>query len=195
MAGNGGNYYGDGAHVGAEQFAVDYNRFGAEDHGQPIYAAADGVVVSAGWLDGYGYSVMVVHRFGVRTTYGHLMQHPSVVVGQQVTTATVLGFCGSTGNSTGPHLHFSVRRGEVSLKPEPMEGRSLSDGILLVAGPKLATVQEAPVLADLVRTPAPQIPGVQVAHADALAVIGVTGAVRDGARGGRRRHARQHAAY
>ena len=197
MAGNGGNYYGDGAHVGAEQYAVDFNRFGAEDYGQPIYAAADGVVVSAGWLDGYGYGVMVAHRLGVRTTYGHFMQRPSVVVGQRVTTATVLGFCGSTGNSTGPHLHFSVRRGKVSLRPEPMEGRSLSDGILLVAGPKPAAVQDAPVLADIVRTPAPQAQGVQMAHADAPAAVaaGVTGAVRDAARGGRSRHGRQHAAY
>ena len=197
MAGNGGNYYGDGAHVGAEQYAVDFNRFGAEDLGQPIYAAADGVVVSAGWLAGYGNSVMVAHRFGVRTTYGHFMRRPSVAVGQHVTTATVLGFCGSTGNSTGPHLHFSVRRGKVSLKPEPMEGRILSDGILLVAGPKLAVVQDAPVLADLVRTPAPQTPGVQMAHADAPAMVGagVTGAARDGARGGRSRHSRPHAAY
>ena len=62
-----------------------------------------------------------------------------------------------------------------------MEGRILSDGILLVAGPKLAVVQDGPVLADLVRT-APQTPGVQMAHADAPAMVGAGGlARRDGA--------------
>jgi murein DD-endopeptidase MepM/ murein hydrolase activator NlpD len=187
MAGNGGNYYGDGAHLGAEQFAVDFNRVGAEDNGQPISAAADGVVVSAGWLNGYGNSVIVAHRYGVRTMYGHLLLPPSVIVGQRVTTATVLGFCGSTGNSTGPHLHFSVRRGTTSLKPEPMEKRSLTDGILLVAGPKPAPVEEAPLLADLARSPAAQPAGGQAPAVGAQDIIlaAGAGAPRDEARGGR----------
>ena len=180
MAGNGGYYYGDGTHKGAEEYAVDFNRVGAEDYGQPIYAAADGVVVSAGWLDGYGNSVVIAHRRGVRTTYGHFMLPPSVLIGQMVTTDSVLGFCGSTRNSTGPHLHFSVRRGSVSLKPEPMEGRSLVDGLLLVAGPKPQTVQDRAVLADLVRTaaPRPEAPQYDVMAAAAM--------VNDDAKGGRR---------
>lgn len=154
MAGNGGNFYGDGSHLGAELFAVDFNRTGAEDEGQPIYAAADGLVLSAGWLTGYGNAVILAHRQGVLTTYGHFLLVPRVAAGQHVSTGTVLGLCGSTGDSTGPHLHFSVRCGSVALRPEPMEGRRLADGILLLAAPKPAGAGDEVVLADLLRAPA-----------------------------------------
>ena len=153
MAGNGGSYYGEGAHQGSEYYAVDFNRIDGPALGQPIYAAADGLVIWSGWLDGYGNCVMLSHRFGVVTTYAHFVRPPSVSVGQTVTTATVLGYCGSTGNSTGPHLHFSVRIGDISLKPEPMEGRDLFDGIYIVAGPKPEAAGRTPLLADLLRTP------------------------------------------
>lgn len=183
MAGNGGYYYDQGTHKGAEEYAVDFNRVGAEDYSQPIYAAADGVVVSAGWLAGYGNSVVIAHRQGVRTTYGHFMLPPSVLVGQAVTIDTVLGFCGSTGNSTGPHLHFSVRRGSLSLKPEPMEGRPLVNGLVLVAGPKPQTVLDHPVLADLARTAAPRPVVAQATEDDAPELAAI---LREEARGGRR---------
>ncbi len=71
------------------------------------YAAADGIVQFAGWKGGYGNAVEINHGNGIVTRYGHNHQI-YVKVGQQVTSGTPLGRCGSTGNSTGTHLHFEV---------------------------------------------------------------------------------------
>ena len=76
--------------------------------GTPIRAAAAGTVIHAGWLGGYGNLVVVDHGGGLSTAYGH-QQEIYVSSGQQVDQGTVLGEVGSTGNSTGPHLHFEVR--------------------------------------------------------------------------------------
>jgi hypothetical protein len=182
MAGNGGSYYGDGAHLGSEFYAVDFNRIDGEDAGQPVYAAADGVVEWAGWLDGYGNCVILAHRMGVHTTYAHFQHPPVVSVGEPVTTATVLGYCGSTGNSTGPHLHFSVRVDDVSLKPEPMEGRRLFDGIFIVSRPKPEAAGHTPVLADLLRTPAPELSG-ELLWAGTTTQVAPAGTARGGSTG------------
>lgn len=71
------------------------------------YAAADGVVSYAGWRNGYGNTVEINHGGGITTRYGH---HKSIAVstGQSVTQGTALGVCGTTGRSTGTHLHFEV---------------------------------------------------------------------------------------
>ena len=71
------------------------------------YAAADGIVQFAGVKGGYGNAVEINHGNGITTRYGHFHQL-YVKVGQQVTAGTPLGRCGSTGNSTGTHLHFEV---------------------------------------------------------------------------------------
>jgi murein DD-endopeptidase MepM/ murein hydrolase activator NlpD len=85
--------------------------------GQPIYAAQAGVVVFAGWSDrGYGDLVIVDHLNGWHTFYAHLSQW-NVGCGQQVYTGTVVGLGGSTGNSTGPHLHFEMRYNGVGQNP------------------------------------------------------------------------------
>ena len=76
--------------------------------GTPIRAAAGGTVSHAGWLGGYGNLVVVEHGGGLATAYAH-QQQIYVSVGQTVTQGQVLGEVGSTGNSTGPHLHFEVR--------------------------------------------------------------------------------------
>ncbi len=76
--------------------------------GTPIYAADDGTVVFAGWYGGYGKLVRVVHTSTMQTYYAH-MSTINVQVGQKVKKGEVLGAVGSTGNSTGPHLHFEVR--------------------------------------------------------------------------------------
>jgi murein DD-endopeptidase MepM/ murein hydrolase activator NlpD len=76
--------------------------------GTPIRAAASGTVIYAGWLGGYGNLVVIDHGAGLSTAYGH-QQQISVSNGQQVAQGTVIGEVGSTGNSTGPHLHFEVR--------------------------------------------------------------------------------------
>ncbi|MEI7556900.1 peptidoglycan DD-metalloendopeptidase family protein [Candidatus Chlorohelix sp.] len=79
----------------------------------PIVAADGGVVIFAGWSnDGYGNMVEIAHSNGLYTLYGHF-NSVSVRVGQQVAKGQLLGLEGSTGNSTGPHLHFEVRWGNI----------------------------------------------------------------------------------
>jgi murein DD-endopeptidase MepM/ murein hydrolase activator NlpD len=79
----------------------------AANHGNGVYAYTDGKVVQAGWNGGYGNCVLVDHGNGLKTRYGHLSKI-SVRVGQRVKTGERIGAVGSTGNSTGPHLHFEV---------------------------------------------------------------------------------------
>ncbi len=76
--------------------------------GTPVYAAAAGTVIYAGWLGGYGNLVVVDHGNGLSTAYGH---NSSLVssVGQAVAAGEVIAYSGSTGHSTGPHVHFEVR--------------------------------------------------------------------------------------
>jgi murein DD-endopeptidase MepM/ murein hydrolase activator NlpD len=77
--------------------------------GDGIFAADSGVVVFAGWATGgYGYMVMIDHGNGYQTVYGH-MSVVSVSCGQSVYQGGYIGAIGSTGNSTGSHLHFEVR--------------------------------------------------------------------------------------
>jgi murein DD-endopeptidase MepM/ murein hydrolase activator NlpD len=77
--------------------------------GDGIFAADSGVVVFAGWANGgYGYMVMIDHGNGYQTLYGH-MSVVAASCGQSVYTGSYIGAIGSTGNSTGPHLHFEVR--------------------------------------------------------------------------------------
>ena len=78
------------------------------DFGMEIKAARGGVVSHAGWIDGYGNTVMIEHGDGLVTLYGH-NQSLAVSVGATVKQGQVIAYCGSTGNSTGPHCHFEVR--------------------------------------------------------------------------------------
>jgi len=78
--------------------------------GTPVHAAGAGTVVSNGFSGAYGNRVVVRHRDGLETSYNHLASQ-SVAVGQRVTTSTIIGRVGSTGLSTGCHLHFMTRRG------------------------------------------------------------------------------------
>lgn len=75
--------------------------------GTPIRATADGTVVSAGRRPGYGLAVVIDHEYGRKTLYGHLSQI-KVKVGQRVTKGQIIGAMGSSGLSTGPHLHYEV---------------------------------------------------------------------------------------
>jgi len=76
--------------------------------GTPVLATADGNVVIAGWLRGYGQVVYIDHGNGITTRYGHLSRI-DVTVGQTMKQGQQLGLVGSTGRSTGPHLHYEVR--------------------------------------------------------------------------------------
>lgn len=84
--------------------------------GTPIVAAGAGIVIFAGWLGGYGQLVVVDHGGGVATAYAHMSQIGSSV-GQQVGQGQVIGYVGSTGHSTGNHLHFEVRVNGVARDP------------------------------------------------------------------------------
>jgi murein DD-endopeptidase MepM/ murein hydrolase activator NlpD len=76
--------------------------------GTPIRAAAAGTIIYAGWLGGYGNLVAIDHGNGLSTAYGH-QSSIAVGYGQTVAQGQVIGYVGSTGHSTGPHLHFEVR--------------------------------------------------------------------------------------
>jgi murein DD-endopeptidase MepM/ murein hydrolase activator NlpD len=84
--------------------------------GDPLYAADNGVVTIAGWNGGYGILVELNHGNGFTTRYGHFSQ---LVVGggQTVHQGDLLGYCGTTGWSTGPHLHFEIRKNGVPQDP------------------------------------------------------------------------------
>ena len=87
------------------------------DYGEPILAAQSGTVISAGWIDGYGNTVMINHGGGVVSLYGH-NQSLAVNVGQSVSQGQVIAYCGSTGNSTGPHCHFEILANDEPVDPQ-----------------------------------------------------------------------------
>jgi len=88
----------------------------AASYGTPIYATADGVVIHAGWQSGYGKLVKIQHEFGIETRYAH-QSEIRVKVGQRVSRGEQIGAMGSTGRSTGTHLHYEVRVGGQAVNP------------------------------------------------------------------------------
>jgi murein DD-endopeptidase MepM/ murein hydrolase activator NlpD len=84
--------------------------------GTPIYPVTDGIVSSVGWLDGYGLAIIIQHANGYISMYGHCLSI-RVKKGDLVNKKTVIGQVGSTGRSTGPHLHFSMRRHGRTINP------------------------------------------------------------------------------
>jgi len=80
----------------------------ANQYGTPIKASRTGVVIWAGWKTGYGLCVIIDHQDGYGTVYAH-MSRIAVKSGQKVSAGTVVGYEGSTGWATGPHLHFEIR--------------------------------------------------------------------------------------
>ena len=98
------------AHLGTD--------FGAR-RGTPILAAADGKVIFSGWMNGYGNVIKIRHRDGYVTLYAHQSRRKAKV-GQRVKKGQVIGFVGSTGRSTGPHLHFGVYKNGRPINPMRM---------------------------------------------------------------------------
>lgn len=105
----------------SDTFISDRNHKGldiAANEGTDIYAASDGVVISAGWNSGgYGYMVQIDHMNGYQTIYGH-MSAVFAAENQTVTRGQLIGAVGNTGNSSGPHCHFEVRYMGVCYDPE-----------------------------------------------------------------------------
>jgi murein DD-endopeptidase MepM/ murein hydrolase activator NlpD len=102
--------------------------------GEPIFAAGSGVVQSAGWGGGYGNLIQVDHGNGVLTRYAHLSQI-KVTPGQPVSKGTLIGLMGTTGASTGSHLHFETR----------IHGSPVNPACFLLAGDRIAGVQTIPL--------------------------------------------------
>jgi murein DD-endopeptidase MepM/ murein hydrolase activator NlpD len=99
------------------------------DSGDPVHATAAGTVVEAGWSGGYGRMVEIDHGSGFSTRYGHLSKI-DVKVGQSIKIGQVIGEIGSTGRSTGPHLHYETR----------IDGEAVNPQRFLRAGEKLGVL-------------------------------------------------------
>lgn len=84
--------------------------------GDAVKSTADGIVIIAGWFQGYGKCVRIRHKNNLETLYGHLSR-VNVKVGQMVNTGQVVGQVGSTGHSTGNHLHYEVRKNGKPINP------------------------------------------------------------------------------
>jgi murein DD-endopeptidase MepM/ murein hydrolase activator NlpD len=97
-----------------------------------IYATADGTIGRAQWVGGYGKFVEINHGNAVQTRYGHLSAM-NVVPGQRIRKGDVLGYMGSTGRSTGSHLHYEVRIAGEAINPTAFLAPITSSSNLLLA--------------------------------------------------------------
>jgi murein DD-endopeptidase MepM/ murein hydrolase activator NlpD len=104
--------------------------------GTPVAAIADGTVVRASWFDGYGNFVEIRHAGGLNSRYGHLSRYGAgIKSGRSVRQGQTVGYVGTTGMSTGPHLHFEVRKNGTPVNPlkvippraEPVPSKYLDD--------------------------------------------------------------------
>ncbi|MXO75534.1 peptidoglycan DD-metalloendopeptidase family protein [Altererythrobacter aerius] len=103
--------------------------------GTPIYATADGVIGKADWFSSYGLFVSIAHGGDIETRYAH-MSRVAVAAGDRVRKGDVIGYVGSTGRSTGPHLHYEVRVAGEAVNPIPYmaeTGGGSSSGLALAA--------------------------------------------------------------
>lgn len=89
----------------------------AAPNGTDIKAAADGTVTYAGWMGGYGNLIIISHGNGIQTYYGHCSKL-YVSNGKEVKAGDVIAAVGSTGNSTGNHLHFEIRKNGSQINPQ-----------------------------------------------------------------------------
>lgn len=118
------------AHLGKinNEFGFRRNPFGGRSYefhsgmdidgerGDLVVSTANGTVVKAGWTGGYGNMVEIDHGNGLTTRYGHLSK-VEVTVGDVISRGQLVGYVGSTGRSTGPHLHYELRLGEKPINP------------------------------------------------------------------------------
>lgn len=97
----------------------------ATPSGTPVKPVAPGTVIFSGWKGGYGNMVILAHQDGMITIYAHHTSN-SVNEGDRVTSDTIIAHSGSTGRSTGPHLHFEAWRKGINITPEFMPGHLAS---------------------------------------------------------------------
>jgi len=93
----------------------------AAPSGTPVKPVAPGTVIFSGWKGGYGNTVIIDHAAGMKTVYAHHSSN-SVGVGEAVDTNTIIALSGSTGRSTGPHLHFEAWQGDANITQQFMPG-------------------------------------------------------------------------
>lgn len=84
----------------------------------PVVSTADGIVTFAGYRQGYGNTVEISHKLGFKTLFAHLSA-PLVQVGQKVCREQIIGLVGMTGSTTGPHLHYEIKRNGIHKNPKP----------------------------------------------------------------------------
>jgi murein DD-endopeptidase MepM/ murein hydrolase activator NlpD len=104
--------------------------------GEPVRATADGTVEMADRASGYGREIVIDHGFGVKTCYGHLSGF-AVTDGQQVTRGQIIGYVGTSGRSTGPHLHYEVRVRNTPVNPHKYLRETMQQ-LASVGGPAAA---------------------------------------------------------
>lgn len=118
----------DGAHYGYNHSGIDF----AASMGAPVLSAEKGTVIRASWFDAYGNCIDIDHGDGLVTRYGHLSEI-NVKVGDTVTRSQQIGLVGSTGRSTGPHLHFEVILNGASVDPMPyLEETKEKEGLTII---------------------------------------------------------------
>lgn len=120
-----GNPFGGGSYEMHE--GIDF----VGEHGDIIAATGDGVVTLAGYNGGYGISVTIEHGNGYETLYAH-MSETKMKVGNTVKRGQIIGYIGSTGRSSGPHLHYSIYKNDVAIDPAKLmvfpKEEKLADG-------------------------------------------------------------------
>jgi murein DD-endopeptidase MepM/ murein hydrolase activator NlpD len=128
------------AHLGKinNEFGVRRNPFGEQsyefhagldidgEHGDVVASPANGIITEAGWKGGYGNMIEVDHGNGLKTRYGHLSRI-GVQVGAAVGRGQIIGLIGSTGRSTGPHLHYELRLHDKPINPRKLLASVPSD--------------------------------------------------------------------
>jgi murein DD-endopeptidase MepM/ murein hydrolase activator NlpD len=98
--------------------------------GTPIYAAGDGVVIERGWKNGYGNYIRLRHNGTLQTAYAHMSRfNSSVTRGSRVKQGQVIGYVGSTGRSTGPHLHFEILVNNVQVNPAKVANMNTGEAL------------------------------------------------------------------
>lgn len=115
--------------------------------GEPVFAARNGTIVYAGWNGGYGNHIRIDHGNGLETTYSHLSAI-QVGTGAKVNQGDRIGLIGSTGDSTGPHLHFEAYRDGQSFNPRDLLGFEIGTNYVPATGPYLLHEGEAVVKKD-----------------------------------------------